>query len=79
VLLPLLLLGAACSSDGGTADAPDTDVQGVAKDACFAGTPITDGRLSIASTVAPITSILATVVGDAADVIAAKVQQHQVF
>jgi ABC-type Zn uptake system ZnuABC Zn-binding protein ZnuA len=69
ILLPLLLLGAACSSDGSSSDGSATDVQGKAKDACFAGTPITEGRLRIASTVAPITSILANVVGDAADII----------
>lgn len=66
----LLLLGAACSSDGSMAGTPDTDVQATASDACFAGAPVApDHRLQIAATVAPITSIIANVVGDAADVV----------
>jgi len=70
MLVPMLLLGAGCSSDGSTADAPKTDVQGKAHDACLAGSPIAvDGRLRIAATVAPITSIIANVAGDAADVV----------
>ncbi len=70
MLVPMLLLGAACSSDGSTAGAPETDVQGKAHDACLAGSPIAvDGRLRIAATVAPITSIIANVAGDAADVV----------
>jgi ABC-type Zn uptake system ZnuABC Zn-binding protein ZnuA len=69
LLLPLLVLGAACAAADAGADMPDASVQTAAREACLAGSPITDGRLLIASTVAPITSILANIVGDAADVV----------
>ncbi|MEX1105063.1 MAG: metal ABC transporter substrate-binding protein [Ilumatobacteraceae bacterium] len=70
MLFPLIALAGACSSDDGSSGgAAETDMQPAALAACLAGTPITDGRLQIASTVAPITSIIANVAGGAADIV----------
>jgi ABC-type Zn uptake system ZnuABC Zn-binding protein ZnuA len=70
MLLPLVALVGACGSDGADSSGDGSaDVQADAQAACLAGTPITDGRLQIASTVAPITSIIANVTGGAADIV----------
>ena len=68
-------VGLALSSCGGSSPDPTTAADGVdpqqaALDACLAGSPLpTGGRLAITTTVAPITSIVANVVGDLADVV----------
>ena len=61
---------ASCSSGGGSGGGATVtgDVRADAAAACLAGTPIAAGkRLSITTTVAPITSIVANIAGDAAD------------
>lgn len=65
----LVVGGAACSSgDDGPAVA-DAAVQTDALATCLAGAPVEAGqRLRIASTVAPITSMIANVAGDRADI-----------
>lgn len=74
-LLVLSLGAAACGGDDENtttesgSSAGSLDVQAAAAAACLEGTPVADGeRLRIASTVAPITSIVANVAGDAADI-----------
>lgn len=72
------LVGVACSSDEETAtttasNATNVDIspdsQTVALETCLAGTPVAaGGRLRIASTVAPITSMIANVSGGLADI-----------
>jgi len=63
----------ACSSGqgvGSTASMPGADTQAMALDACLGGVPLEEGdRLVITTTVAPITSIVANVVGPLADVV----------
>jgi ABC-type Zn uptake system ZnuABC Zn-binding protein ZnuA len=62
----------ACGGDGAPADGSGAvagDPQAAAVERCAAGTPIAVGeRLRISSTVAPITSIVANVAGDLADI-----------
>ncbi len=72
-LLPLVVVVGACAADdvatsSSAPTAPD-DVQADAAAACMAATPIAPGeRLRIATTVAPITSIVANVAGGLADI-----------
>ncbi|MEN9507146.1 MAG: hypothetical protein RI958_3072 [Actinomycetota bacterium] len=83
IVAPLVLLivatGTACAGDQGgtsTTGSSATDATGAGGDAqaaalatCLAGTPVTAGeRLQIASTVAPITSMIANVSGGLADI-----------
>jgi len=73
----VLALGLAACGDTGSDTAPDTasdttsdtriDLQAAALAECLAGTPV-DGRLQIATTVAPITSMVANIVGDLAEI-----------
>jgi ABC-type Zn uptake system ZnuABC Zn-binding protein ZnuA len=69
-VVALVLLGACggSSSDDGGAPADDIDQQPGAAAECGAGVAVEGRPLRIATTVAPITSIVANVVGDAAEV-----------
>lgn len=69
----VVLLGGCGSStpsddNAGSKKSEGGDAQQIAIDRCNAGTPISGRKLQIVSTVAPITSIIANVVGDLADV-----------
>jgi ABC-type Zn uptake system ZnuABC Zn-binding protein ZnuA len=72
IWLGIALILTACSSDpGSTTDSATgaNDAQSSAQAACDAGTTIASGkRLRISSTVAPITSIVANIAGDHADI-----------
>jgi ABC-type Zn uptake system ZnuABC Zn-binding protein ZnuA len=74
LLLPCIALAltvTACGDDSPTGTDAETtgDPQAAAVAACEAGTPVPEGqRLRISSTVAPITSIVANVAGDRADI-----------
>src|SRR5690349_8392554 len=76
-LLALGLIATACGSDDETGTADTTaagsetaDVQAEAVATCLEGSPVAEGeRLRIASTVAPITSIVANIAGDTADIV----------
>lgn len=66
-----LAAGCGAAEDGGsTASVPTGDAQAMALDECLGGAPLAAGeRLAITTTVAPITSIVANIVGDLADVV----------
>jgi len=72
IWLGIALILTACSSDPGSTTESSTganDAQSSAQAACDAGTTIASGkRLRISSTVAPITSIVANIAGDHADI-----------
>lgn len=75
LLAPLALLGAACGTagdgegDGSPVTGTAQDLQADALATCRAGDPVATGeRLRIASTVAPITSMVANVAGGLADI-----------
>ena len=72
IWLGIALILTACSSDPGSTTDSSTganDAQSSAQAACDAGTTIASGkRLRISSTVAPITSIVANIAGDHADI-----------
>jgi ABC-type Zn uptake system ZnuABC Zn-binding protein ZnuA len=71
-LFAVLLSGCGSSSspadDTGSKNTASGDAQQRAIDKCNAGTPISGRKLQIVSTVAPITSMIANVVGEMADV-----------
>src|SRR4249919_804761 len=71
-LVALTLLAVGCGASDGSSTgsaAPAGDAQAKATSTCLGGDPIAAGqRIRIASTVAPITSIVANVAGGLADI-----------
>jgi len=69
-LAAVVAAGCGSADDEPSATTPDADAQASALDACLGGDPLQAGeRLAITTTVAPITSIVANIVGDLADVV----------